>query len=158
MMKTALAEEYAEKVRPYVPLAKRAYGRRTLSSPAHYASREYTRLLVEYYEKGGSLTELSKRIDASYPGLRRRVLMSDVSVDEVKPPIKTKNKDIASAAERLRNAKKVGVETYHDQLAFEYATGISLSRLSKELGLSSAAPLYYGVQRSILRKKRKESS
>jgi hypothetical protein len=49
------------------------------------------------------------------------------------------------------NAKAQNVDAYHDQLAEEYRNGISLSNLAKEMGLSSAAPLYYGVQRSIQR-------
>jgi hypothetical protein len=48
-------------------------------------------------------------------------------------------------------AKARDVDTYHDQLAEEYKSGISLSNLAKEMGLSSAAPLYYGVQRSLQR-------
>jgi hypothetical protein len=153
MTKTELLEEYVEKVTPYVSLAKKAYGGRNRSSDAHRASREYTRLLVEYYKKGGSLIELGKRINSSYPGLRRRVAMNDVSVAEAKPPIKIKNNDIDSAVERVMAAKKISIENYHDQLSFEYSTGVSLFGLAKKMGLSSAAPLYYGVQRSLLRKK-----
>ena len=49
--------------------------------------------------------------------------------------------------------KQKSVDDYHDQLAKEYQAGISLSNLAKAMGLSSAAPLYYGVQRSLQRTK-----
>lgn len=152
MTSLTLTEEYATKLLPYHELARKAYGKRTLGSAAHEASREYTKILVEFCEKGGSLKKLGQEIGASYPSLRRRVLMSTVFVEEVKPPIRVKNADVSSALSRVLGAKNIGVEAYHDQLAYEYSSGISLSRLAKELGLSSAAPLYYGVQRSIQRK------
>lgn len=152
MSKTALAKEYAEKLIPYQELATKAYGSRDLDSPAHRASREYTKLIVEFYEKGGSLSKLGEEIGASYPSLRRRVLMSSTDVSTARPPIKVKNSDVSSAVKRVIDAKAIGVEAYHDQLAYEYSSGVSLSKIAKELGLSSAAPLYYGVQRSIQRK------
>jgi transposase-like protein len=78
--------------------------------------------------------------------------MSDVSVSSIRPRESVKDGDIKSAARRVREAKQQGTNEYHDQLAREYSDGISLSSLARELGISSAAPLYYGVQRSIQRK------
>jgi hypothetical protein len=77
--------------------------------------------------------------------------MNDISVSIVKPKIRVKDQDMRSAALRVNKAKSQDVDAYHDQLAQEYKAGISLSNLAKELGLSSAAPLYYGVQRSLQR-------
>jgi hypothetical protein len=77
--------------------------------------------------------------------------MNDISVSIVKPKIRVKDQDVRSAALRVNKAKAENVDAYHDQLASEYKSGISLSNLAKELGLSSAAPLYYGVQRSLQR-------
>jgi hypothetical protein len=77
--------------------------------------------------------------------------MNDISVSLVKPKIRVKDQDVRSAALRVNRAKSENVDSYHDQLAQEYRAGISLSNLAKELGLSSAAPLYYGVQRSLQR-------
>jgi lambda repressor-like predicted transcriptional regulator len=148
--KQELAVEYAHKVLPYINLARKAYGSRGLDSPAHVANREYTKLLVEYHQKGGSLSQLSSIVGTSYSVLRKRVLMSEVFVEEVRPPVRTKNLDIKSAAQRVLSAKSTSVKDYHDQLAFEYSTGVSLSKLAKELGISSAAPLYYGVQKSLI--------
>lgn len=152
-MSTALVEEYAEKIRPILSQAKQAYGRRTQDSPAHVASRQYTKLLKEFYNKGGSLPLLSKKIGVAYAGVRRRVVMSDISVSSFKPKVRLKDQDIIGAAIRVREARGKDGDLYHDQLATEYQSGISLSNLAKELGLSSAAPLYYGVQRSFQRKK-----
>jgi len=148
-----LVEEYARKIEPHLDLAKKAYGSRSIDSPEHTASREYTKLLVEYYEKGGQLSALSKRIKVSYPGIRRRVITSNVNVSEIRPKkrIPADKQDVKGAAERVKQARTQSADTYHDQLRFEYESGISLSRLAIELGLSSAAPLYYGVQRSLQR-------
>jgi hypothetical protein len=94
---------------------------------------------------------LANRLGVAYAGVRRRVVMSDVFISSVRPKARVKDLDIRAAANRVRLAKSQGVEKYHDQLSDEYKSGVSLSSLAKELGLSSAAPLYYGVQRSIQR-------
>ena len=152
-MSTALVEEYAQMIEPILPLAKKAYGSRSQNSPAHIASRQYTHMLKAFYNKGGSLPLLAKRLGVAYAGVRRRVVMSDISVSAFKPKTRIKNQDIKAAAERVLIAKEADGDLYHDQLAREYRSGISLSNLAKELGLSSAAPLYYGVQRSLQRNK-----
>jgi hypothetical protein len=150
-MSQELVEKYAQLIEPILPIAKKAYGSRSQSTPAHDASREYTRLLTEFYSKGGSLPLLAKRLHVAYAGVRRRVVMNDITVSLVKPKIRVKDQDVRSAALRVNKAKLENVDSYHDQLAREYKAGISLSNLAKELGLSSAAPLYYGVQRSLQR-------
>lgn len=146
-----LIEEYAVRIEPILSMAKRAYGLRSQSTPAHEASREYTRLLKEFHARGGSLPKLANRLDVAYAGVRRRVVMSDVVVSSIRPKTRVKDQDIKAAANRVRLAKHHNREHYHDQLADEYRSGISLANLAVELGLSSAAPLYYGVQRSIQR-------
>jgi AraC-like DNA-binding protein len=148
-----LVEEYARLIEPILPMAKRAYGLREQVTPAHEASREYTRLLLEYQSRGGSLPTLAKRLGVAYAGVRRRVVMSGTSVSKHRPASRLPRsaQNVEAAAERVRAAKAVGVARYHDQLALEYRSGISLAALARHLGLSSAAPLYYGVQRSIQR-------
>lgn len=150
-MSQELVEKYAQLIEPILPNAKRAYGSRSQATPEHDASREYTRLLTEFYSKGGSLPLLAKRLHVAYAGVRRRVVMNDISVSLIKPKIRVKDQDVRSSALRVNKAKSENVDSYHDQLAQEYRAGISLSNLAKELGLSSAAPLYYGVQRSLQR-------
>jgi hypothetical protein len=151
-MNEEILESYAQRIEPLLPQAKKAYGSRTQSTPQHTASREYTRLLVEFHSLGGSLPKLAKRLEVAYAGVRRRVVMSNVSVSSVKPTTRVKG-DITAAVERVRAAKSVGVDQYHDQLAAEYRSGVSLANLAKAMGIKSAAPLYYGVQRSLQRSK-----
>lgn len=150
-MKNKLIEDYAQRIQPILEIAKKAYGSRTQDTPEHKASREYTRLLTEFQNLGGSLPLLAKRLNVQYSGIRRRVVMSNVSVSAVKPKTRLKGDAVLESVNRVRSAKERGTDEYHDQLADEYRLGISLSNLAKELGLSSAAPLYYGVQKSIQR-------
>ena len=139
-------------IEPILPLAKKAYGSREQTTPAHDASREYTRLLTEFHTKGGSLPQLAKELDVAYAGVRRRVVMQDVSVSTVKPRTRAKTEELSEAVIRVKTAKGLSVDEYHDQLAKEYESGVSLAALARSLGLSSAAPLYYGVQRSLQRR------
>lgn len=152
-MSDALTEQYAKKIKPLLPLAKKAYGSRAQVTPAHNASREYTRLLTEYYEGGGSLVALSEELGVAYSGMRRRVFTAKLPPSTMgKTRTKNSDADIKAAVSRIEKAKALGSECYHDALAKEYSNGISLAALASELGLSSAAPLYYGVQRSELRR------
>lgn len=139
-------------IEPILPLAKKAYGSREQTTPAHDASREYTRLLTEFHTKGGSLPQLAKELDVAYAGIRRRVVMKDVSVSTVKPRTRAKTEELSEAIIRVKASKALSVDEYHDQLAKEYESGVSLAALARSLGLSSAAPLYYGVQRSLQRR------
>ena len=150
-MKNELIEDYAQRIQPILEIAKKAYGSRSQDTPEHKASREYTRLLAEFQNLGGSLPLLAKRLNVQYSGIRRRVVMSNVSVSAVKPKTRLKGDAIIESVARVRSAKEKSTDEYHDQLADEYRLGISLANLAKELGLSSAAPLYYGVQKSIQR-------
>ena len=165
-MNAELVQEYKTKIQPILPLAKKAFGSRKQKTPAHEASREYTRLLIEFHKRGGSLPQLAKSLKVAYAGVRRRVVMDDVAVASIKPKVSVneenvetsvkkalKAKEVEKSAKRVLNAKEKSVDDYHDQLAKEYQAGISLSNLAKAIGLSSAAPLYYGVQRSLQRTK-----
>ena len=138
-----------------MPLAKKAFGSRSQETPAHKASREYTRLLIEFQQLGGSLPKLAKELDVAYAGIRRRVVMSNVAVSSIKnkPSKKFEEQDYEDAAFRVKFEREKGVDEYHAQLAKEYRSGLSLSRLARKIGLSSAAPLYYGVQRAVQRTK-----
>jgi hypothetical protein len=149
---TDLVAEYQSRIEPLLPLAKKAYGSREQETPAHEASREYTRLLTEFSEKGGSLPALAGALNVAYAGVRRRVVMQNVSVSRVKPKVRAKSEELSGAISRVKEAKAKSVDEYHDQLAAEYEAGISLAALARSLNLSSAAPLYYGVQRSLQRR------
>lgn len=151
-----LVEEYAQKIEPLLPLAQKAYGSRNRRGPEHDASRTYTALLSEFQSRGGSLPLLAKRLKVAYAGMRRRVAMRDISASSFRPTTTTRRtpEEIEESAQRVLVAKAVDTDVYHDQLAKEYRSGIAFSVLARELGLSSAAPLYYGVQRSIQRNTR----
>ncbi len=149
-MKDQLLADYADQLRPLMTLAKRAYGSRANVSPAHQASQEYTRLLVEYHSKGGSLLALAKELDVAYAGLRRRVVTAGVPVAPNRAHSAATPDEIAEAVERVQLARRTGTDSYHRQLLTEYESGISLGKLAAGLGLSGSNPLYYGVQKARL--------
>jgi hypothetical protein len=150
----AMVEEYAPRLRELLPLARKAYGSRSTISPQHDASREYTQLLVEYYNLGGSLIAISKAIGVTYAGVRRRVTTVDITPSVKRTRSKATPEEVTQAAERILTIKNSGtVEQYHEALRHEYEdNGISLTKIAKALGLSSANPLYYGVARTKIKK------
>lgn len=152
-MTNELIEEYKSKIEPILPAAKKANGSRKKVTPEHDASRQYTQLLIEFHNKGGSLPQLANALGVAYSGVRRRVVMSTVSVEQIKPKVRGSitTEDMNDAVQRVKQARAEGMTEYHDQLALEYKNGIPLAVLARMLGLSGAAPLYYGVQRSIQR-------
>lgn len=149
-MNSELVIKYKTKIEALFPLAKKAYGSRKQETPAHKASREYTRLLVEFSSLGGNLPELAKVLKVAYPGLRRRIIMEKVSISDIQQHRKADISELPEAIKRIRESRENGGSVfYHNQLLKEYINGFSLQDLAKGLGLNSAAPLYYGVQRSI---------
>ena len=150
-MSDTLVREYSGKLEKLLPLAKRAYGSRSNTSPAHDASRQYTNLLKEYYGKGGSLVAMASELGVAYAGLRRRVVTSDLPSLPPRKRSRMTPEETDQAINRIKSAKSKSTEDYHDQLAKEYDNGISLAKVASGLGLSSSQPLYYGVQRSRAR-------
>lgn len=150
---TALIEQYEPRLKSLMPLAIKAYGLRSTDSPAHVASREYTGLVKEYYEAGGSLVALAKELGITYASLRRRVVMFDMPSRSDRTHSKTEPQDFELALERIKAARAAGTGEYHRQLLTEYENGVSLGKLASALGLSSSNPLYYGVQRARQRSK-----
>lgn len=146
-----ITETYAEKIRPILELAKRAYGHRDQVTPAHNASREYTRLLKEYYAEGGSLVALAQELGVAYSGMRRRVWTSELPIALQKNRTKRQLEETTEAVERVKAARSTGTDEYHSQLFAEYHDGYSLALIADGLGLSSSAPLYYAVQRHAVR-------
>ena len=153
-----ITEKYAAKIAPHLELAKKAYGLRGQATPAHVASAKYTNLIKEYYSKGGSLVALAEKLGVAYSGLRRRVFTSAI------PPVARKNRSratedtIAKSLESILKARNTSTEDYHKELHKAYHAGISLATVSKELGLSSSAPLYYAVQRHAMRVQESKNS
>lgn len=153
MKNKALVAEYAPLLIELLPLARQAYGSRNTKSTQHDASREYTRLLVEYYERGGSLISIAKAVGVTYAGVRRRVTTVDVPASTKRIRSKATPEQVIEAVERIKIAKEQSVEDYHESLRHEYEdNGISLTKIAKALGLSSSNPLYYGVARTKIKK------
>lgn len=145
---TNLLDKYEALIRPHLELAKRAYGSRDTISPQHTASREYTRLLVEFYNAGGSLLELAKRLGVQYAGVRRRVVTADVSASSHRPRKKFPPEVYDDAVARIRETKDSGdTHEYHIILYKYWDYGLSMSKVAEGLGLSSANPLYFGINR-----------
>jgi transposase len=148
-MKDELLEQYAPKLAELLPLARKAYGSRNTKSPQHDASREYTRLLVEFYGKGGSLLQMAKELGVTYAGVRRRVMTDQIPATEKNKRSSATPEDVTAAIAKIRMAKSLGTEQYHQEIVNQYeGNGISLAKIAKGLGLSSANPLYYAVARS----------
>jgi len=152
MTKSELVTQYAEKIKPLLPLAKKAYGSRAQVTPAHIASQEYTQLLVAFAEQGGSLLQLAKELDVAYSGMRRRIFTSGTSLpSNAQTKRKLTLEEINEAVFRVATAKSKGTKEYHAQLSHEYyETGVSLGALAKGLGITNAAPLYYGITRHAM--------
>lgn len=141
-------EKYAQAMEPLLPLAKRAFGSRDTVSEQHDASREYTRLLVEFYNGGeGSLVDLAKRLGVQYAGIRRRVVNKDVPASSHRPRKKFPDSVYEDAVEKIRTAKEAGTYEYHLMLYKFYEQGLSPSKIAQRMGLSSANPLYYGINK-----------
>ena len=148
----ALLSEYVPQILPHLELAKTAYGSRNADTPQHAASREYTRLLCEYYEKGGSLLDMAASLGVTYAGLRRRVTTKDLPASSGRPRKKFDQAVYDAAVAEIWAAKASSTEDYHQMLAKHYHAGLSLAKIAKMMGLSSANPLYYGVGRVALNK------
>jgi hypothetical protein len=152
-MKEELLAEYAEKILPLLDLAKKAYGSRDTKSPQHDASREYTKLLLEYYAKGGSLLKLAETLGVTYAGLRRRIVSDQIPPKTKRTRSKATPEEITAASERIAILRTVNIDVYHEALRYEYeVNGISMSKLAKIMGLSSANPLYYGITQAKIKR------
>ncbi len=147
-MKEQLLSEYADLVRPLLPLAKRAFGSRAHDTPAHRASQQYTRLLLEFHQKGGSLFAMAKELDVAYAGLRRRVVTASSPAATGRKHSRATPEETAEAVDRVLAARARGTAAYHRQLLEEYEAGVSLGKIATGLGISGANPLYYGVHQA----------
>ena len=113
-------------------------------------------LLKEYYENGGSLVALSKKLGVAYSGLRRRVFSSNIPPSPRKRKSAATEDTIKEAIERVKTARNVSTDEYHRVLFDVYHEGVSLAVIAKGLSLSSSAPLYYGIQRHEIRMQKEE--
>jgi hypothetical protein len=152
--KVELLNKYVSDLAFLKPLAETAFGARDTASHAHQASRKYTELLKEYADLGGSLIMMSKALEVTYPALRRRVMTADVKPLDRHHRSKATPEQYAFAVATLTPLREgpTATEQYHDALLKFYDEGISINRLARELGLKSAYPLYYGINKARMRK------
>lgn len=143
--------EYFPAIVKHKYLATQAFGSRATESVEHDASREYTRLLKEYSDKGGSLIKMAEALDVAYPSLRRRVMTADVAPLVRSKKSRATDQQYLKAAEILKQAKTAGTEQYHDTIYKIYKKEISLNKLAPYVGLKSAYPLYYGLNKARMR-------
>lgn len=138
-----LVNQYAEDLRPLLPLAARAYGTQGPNSPARLASDEVNQKLLEYASQGGNITHLANELEGSIslPGLRRRLrsARNGKLLGTFTSSRKRGNKDpeaVARAAEKIRNARAVGPRQYGQAVRDVYEENISLTAVAQELGVS----------------------
>ena len=148
--KVELLHKYLPQLKELKPQAEQAFGSRDTESKAHDASRNYTQLLKEYAQEGGSLLMMAEALEVTYPALRRRVMTAD---------IKALGRRRRSSATAEQYAFAVGVLTplreaqgsadaYHDALLRFYNEGLSMKQLALALGLKAEYPLYYGLTKA----------
>jgi len=144
-----LLNTYAARLEPLVEKAKRAYGSRSQSTEAHRASRQYTKLVAEYYARGGSIQQLATRLGVTYAGLRRRIMTANLAMP-ARPRRRSLTPDeLTASVSRVADAKTRGTSRYHAQVYKEWQSGVPLAALARGLGISGAGPLYYGIQRHV---------
>ena len=145
-------EAYAVRIRPLLDDAKKAYGSRDTVSPQHDASREYTKILVEYCDEDGSLPKLADTLGVSYAGMRRRVNNATLPpVPKVKR-VQYSDAEYVTIIEEIRDCQVVGTDCYHDKLLSVKEAGYSFSRIARDMQLSSTYTLYYGSDRARARR------
>lgn len=149
--KKELLTTYFSGIAAHKYLATQAFGSRATDSAEHDASREYTRLLTEYAEKGGSLLKMAEALGVTYPSLRRRVMTSVLAPLPRQKKSKATHNDLLRSAKILEASQKMGVEAYHDAIYELYKRNISLNKLAPYVGLKSPYPLYYGLNKARMR-------
>ena len=152
VVKVDLLNEYIDEFRALAPTAMKAFGSRATDSVVHDTSAKYTALLVEYTDKGGSLLMLADALNVTYPALRRRVMTATVA--PLPRSTRTKRDDASHLliADYLKTVKLSSpTKEYHDTIRRAYDEGYSLNKVARFMGLKSAYPLYYGLNKSRLR-------
>lgn len=150
--KKELLDEYLDQMAPLAPIAMKAFGSRATDSDAHSASAKYTALLVEFTDKGGSLLMLAEALGVTYPALRRRVMTAKIAPLPRSTRSTAVNTEYIGAQEVLTKIKAThNTALYHDTIKEYYDKGLSLNKLAKFMGLKSAYPLYYGLNKSRMR-------
>lgn len=144
------AVEYADKIRPLLADAKRAYGSQAPGSPAREASELVNAHLLMYVEANGQVPELARQLegDISLSGLRRRIRIArgvdqsslegkDQVVGRTPRPRGKKDPELVQeAVNKIQAARKIGGRVYGDAVREAYDEGISLRAIAEEIGIS----------------------
>lgn len=145
---TPLASDIAEKIKPLVPTARRAYGFEGTGSDKRESSDQINKLIYEFYEHGGRMPDLAKELDGymSLSAIRRRIRIaraqqnSDGNVSwSNSGPGQRGNRDpeaIAQAAVKITDARQIGGRTYGDAVRQAYDEGLSLKAIADKIGIS----------------------
>lgn len=145
IINTTLVEEYAERLRPLLPIARKAYGTQGPQSEARLASQRVNKILLDYVdEKGGNVTHLANELGTdmiSLAGLRRRLrsARSGHSLGATSTSKKRGDKNpgrVAEAAERIKTAKEKGSPEYGAEVRKVYDEGVSLAAVAGKIGIS----------------------
>lgn len=145
------ASDIAEKIKPLLPEAKRAYGSQAPDSPQRKASEEVNAYILLYTERGGKIPELARELEGhiSLSGLRRRVRIArsteqaaleghEQVVGRVPRPRGSKDKElVAEAAEEIRVAREQGGRPYGDAVRKAYDAGVSMKAVAEVLEIST---------------------
>lgn len=135
-----LVHDYAEQLRPLLPLASRAYGTQPPDSPPRAASDAVNKIILDYVSHAGNMTHLAHELDGaiSLPGLRRR-LRSARGGTLGKPNRKRGSKDpghVERAAKEIAAARAISSRSYANAVRKVYAEGVSLSAVADKLSMS----------------------
>lgn len=136
-----LVDQYAERLRPLLPIAARAYGSQPPNSPARRASDEVNKIILEYVDNhSGNMTHLAAALDGqiSLPGLRRR-LRSARGGSLGTPARKRGTKDpklVEAAAREIAQARAVSSARYAQAVRNTYANGVSLAAVADKMGIA----------------------
>jgi len=148
--KLELLDEYYALLAPLAHDAGLAVGSRATDTDVHDSSRKFTTILTEYATKGGSLNMMADSLNLTYSALRRRVMTSELT------PLPRSTKSTAplymyeAASLMLASERQKGSKQYHVAIKRCYDSGLSLNKLARYVGLTSAYPLYYGLNKARL--------
>lgn len=144
------AVDIAERIRPLLPEAKRAYGSQAPDSEPRQASEKVNALILHFVEHGGRIPDLARCLegDISTSGLRRRVRIArgtdqssmegqDQVVGRVKRPRgRTDDESVDAAVKAVQEARKQGGRAYGDAVRQVYDDGVSLRAIAEKIGIS----------------------
>jgi hypothetical protein len=139
-----LVSEYAEKIRPLLSLASKAYGTQGPNSPARQASDKVNEYLKEYVDQHhGNVTHLAAELegDITLAGLRRRLRAARKGhmLGSLSTSRKRGSKDperVKKAAYTIAQARNVSSTAYGEAVRDVYTSGVSLSAVAKEMDIA----------------------